>query len=132
MSELISIEASLGELNYRTNMTNGRQTVYCDEPQDKGGQDTAPAPRELLCMSLAACTAITLRMYAGRKNWNPGNIDVQVTLSEDENGNQIFARTITWQHALDDATRDRLLIVADKCPVHKLLSAGNTIITKMG
>lgn len=130
MSEQISISASLGPENYRTTMTNGRSTVFCDEPADKGGTDTAPAPRELLCMSLAACTAITLRMYAARKNWDPGNIDVQVTLREDESGKQIFDRTISWQHKQDDATRDRLLIVADKCPVHKLLSSGNEIITK--
>lgn len=129
MTDFISIEATLGAENYKTSMHNGRSTVFCDEPADKGGKDSAPAPRELLCMSLAACTAITLRMYAERKNWALGNIDVQVTLSEGGAGKQVFNRTIKPEHKQDQAIYDRLLMVADKCPVHKLLAGTNEIIT---
>ncbi len=94
-----------------------------DEPAGLGGGDTAPAPDQLLLSSLGACTAITLKMYAARKQWPLQDVQVALELDPDgkpDTGSDI-RRRITLVGPLDAAQRERLLQIANLCPMHKLL-----------
>jgi len=125
-------KASIATTKYRVELDNGRHLFGADEPVEQGGQDTAPAPDELLEASLASCTAITLRMYADRKQWNLEQIEVGVTLERVE-GKTVFTRNITLKGNLDAAQQERLLQIAKLCPVSKTLSGNieiNTSINK--
>lgn len=120
---------------YTLDVKNGRHHLYADEPLKFGSADLGPSPFEYLCASLGACTAITLRMYAGRKAWDIENISVKVThslrkLADGETKN-VFTRVITTEDNLDDDARGRLVEIANKCPVHKMLESGNIIETSL-
>ena len=112
--------ASIASTHYRVKLQNGRHELYADEPKEIGGGDTGPAPDELLEASLASCTAITLRMYAERKNWPVAEIEVTVGLQREE-GKTIFTRTITINGTINEIQRQRLLSIAKACPVSKTL-----------
>ena len=112
--------ASIASTHYRVKLQNGRHEFGADEPMDKGGTDTGPAPDELLEASLAGCTAITLRMYADRKAWKVTEIDVTVSLERIDN-KTIFTRSIKVEGDIDETQRERLLQIAKVCPVSKTL-----------
>ncbi len=112
--------ASIATAHYRVALNNGRHQFFADEPQTVGGTDTAPAPDELLEAALASCTAITLRMYADRKQWNVETIDVSVHLSR-ENGKTVFVKNIGVRGNITDIEKERLLAIARNCPVSKTL-----------
>lgn len=122
--------ASIATTKYRVQLDNGRHLFGADEPVDKGGQDTAPAPDELLEASLASCTVITLRMYADRKQWPMESVDVSVKLERVE-GKTIFTRDITLHGNLDAEQKERLLQIAKLCPVSKTLSGSSEINTSI-
>ena len=63
---------------YAHSLTAGHHTLIADEPRDKGGTDTGASPMQLLALSLAGCTAITIEMYAERKGWDVGDVEVEV------------------------------------------------------
>ena len=125
-----SAQAQSSNIPYRITLTDGRgHTWHADEPVADGGADTAPNPMQLVLSALGACTAITLQMYAGRKQWPLTQIDVNLQLNPEgkpADGNQI-TRSITLHGELDDEQRQRLLQIANACPVHKLLE-GNVRI----
>jgi len=123
-------KASIATTKYRVELDNGRHLFGADEPVEKDGQDTAPAPDELLEASLASCTAITLRMYADRKQWNLDGVEVEVTLERVE-GKTVFTRNITFKGNLDDEQKERLLQIAKLCPVSKTLSGSIEINTSI-
>lgn len=125
----IQAAAHLGANPYVTSLTSGNFSLLADEPLDKGGTNAGPTPQTLLCMSLAACTIITLRMYAERKQWHLGELHCDVQLVTNEDGTRWFDRKISASNPVDEATMQRLLIVADKCPVHKLLTNQHNIQT---
>jgi len=122
------ITSHIGATPYLVTHQAGRNTWLADEPEDVGGGDTAPAPYELLLSSLGACTSITLKMYAARKGWPLTEVDVTLTLETTETGSQID-RQIVLHGELSDEQRERLLQVANACPVHKLLSRPIAIST---
>jgi putative redox protein len=98
--------------------------LIADEPQDKGGGDAGPKPTELLAASLASCTAITMEMYAGRKGWDLGQVEVAVDFTEGTGDSApAFEVRIRVPAELDDEQRERLLVIAGKCPVHRALDA---------
>ena len=123
-------KASMTTAKYRVQLDNGRHLFTADEPLEQGGQDTAPAPDELLEAALASCTAITLRMYADRKQWNLEQIAVDVQL-ERTDGKTFFTRNIRLAGSLDSEQKERLLQIAKLCPVSKTLSGSIEINTSL-
>lgn len=119
---MTAIKASIGIEPYKIEIKSpGGNVLIADEPIDKGGQNKGFSPKELLASALAACTCATLRMYANRKSWELENVNVDIELNEEE-GQTKFIRRIELSGKLDQDQRDRLLKVANACPVHKILS----------
>jgi putative redox protein len=120
----------------------GRHVLSADEPFAAGGTDTGPGPYEYLTAALGACTAMTLRMYVKRKGWAVGRISVFVTHDHVHAEDCVdcetrdvkldrITRTIRVEADLDDERRQRLLEIANKCPVHRTLTSKITIETRL-
>jgi putative redox protein len=105
----------------------GGHALLVDEPPDVGGTDTGPRPTQLLAASLAGCTAITVEMYADRKGWEIGAIEVDVDLTYDGPVPTTFAVALKLPRELSDDQRQRLLAIAARCPVHKVLAGEATV-----
>jgi putative redox protein len=101
---------------------DGRHDLRVDEPPEAGGNNTGPRPTELLGASLAACIAITVEMYANRKGWDVGELEVDVEMSYEGPVPTSFEVGVKLPGDLDDEQRRRLLVIATKCPVHKVLA----------
>lgn len=97
-------------------------TLRLDEPPEAGGTGTGPRPTQLLGASLAACIAITVEMYAERKGWDLGEVEVEVELSYEWAVPVGFDVGLKLSGELDEEQRRRLLTIAGKCPVHKVLT----------
>ena len=93
-----------------------------DEPPEAGGTDTGPRPTQLLGASLAGCIAITVEMYANRKGWDVGPIEVDVEMSYEGPVPNSFEVGVKLSAELSEEQRRRLLVIATKCPVHKVLA----------
>ena len=93
-----------------------------DEPLDEGGSDSAPSPQELLAASLASCTAVTMEMYAARKGWDMGGVEVACEYTPAERGCATrFELILRLPEGLADEQVQRLHAIAAKCPVHRTL-----------
>ena len=96
--------------------------VIVDEPRIRGGEDEGPSPEELLAASLASCTAITMEMYAQRKGWDIGAVEVDVEFSPAERGCPTrFALVLRLPGHLNDEQVASLRVIAAKCPIHRTL-----------
>ncbi len=96
--------------------------LTADEPTDVGGEDAGPSPQELLAASLASCTAITMEMYAQRKGWEIGDVEVECTYSPSARGCPTrFVLTLRIPSGLPDEVVQKLQVIAAKCPVHRTL-----------
>jgi putative redox protein len=96
--------------------------LTADEPTDHGGDDEGPSPQELLAASLASCTAVTMEMYATRKGWEIGPIEVEVDYAPAERGCPTkFRLQMRLPNGCTDEQVDRLRAIAAKCPVHRTL-----------
>lgn len=139
-----AVTARIGASGFRTEMTARGLTFFADEPASIGGTETAPTPYDYLGAALAACTAMTLRMYAGRKKLPLEGVDVTVTHAKVHAADCLdcetasnakldqLTRTITIHGDLDPATRQRLLQIADRCPVHRTLESEIRVVTVAG
>ena len=106
----------------------GGHTIRIDEPTAAGGTDTGPSPTRLVAAGLASCVAVTMEMYATRKGWEIGPVEVDVDVTYRDYTPLSFAVTLHLPAELSDEQREGLLIIAGKCPVHKLI-AGETEVT---
>jgi putative redox protein len=96
--------------------------ITVDEPLDTGGEDTGPDPRELLAVSLASCTAITMEMYAARKGWDIGHVEVDVEYTPADRGSPTkFQLVVRLPDDLPEEQVQKLSVIAAKCPVHRAL-----------
>jgi putative redox protein len=103
--------------------------LISDEPEESGGGDQGPAPTELLAASLASCTAITMEMYAARKEWGLGTVEVAVDFTAaTPDDPATFDVKVTIGAELSEESQDRLLTIAGKCPVHRALKAQDVVI----
>jgi putative redox protein len=99
-----------------------QHSLLADEPTDHGGDDDGPSPQELLAASLASCTAITMEMYAKRKGWNLGPVEVQCEYTPAERGCPTkFRLDFRLPEGCTEEQIERLKVIAAKCPVHRTL-----------
>ena len=130
-----SVLAQSTKTPYRVTLTNAQgHTWYADEPADKGGQDTAPNPMQILLSALGACTTITLEMYANHKGIEIEHVQVDLSLNPDgdpEAGQNNIVRKIILKGDFTEDQHKRLLKVAESCPVHKLLTSNIQIQTEL-
>ncbi|MEX1081756.1 MAG: OsmC family protein [Halofilum sp. (in: g-proteobacteria)] len=109
--------------------------LVADEPEDAGGEGAGPAPHDYLLASLGACTAMTLRMYARHKGWDLRRVCVRVRRGEpsqrEDDGARVehLQRDIELEGDLDASQRARLVEIAERCPVHRTLTAEIEIAT---
>lgn len=133
------VEAGQGK--FTEDIFAGRHRLRADEPESAGGNDTGPSPYDLLLAALGACTAMTLRLYAERKNLPLERVTVELShdkihaadcaACETKDGHiDRIERLITLEGDLDDAQRTKLLEIADKCPVHRTLKSEVSISTR--
>ena len=134
--------AHIGEERYRSDIYAGPHMLVSDEPRDAGGTDAGPNPYGLLTAALGACTTITLRMYADLKKLPLKGVKVRLTHDkiyakdcaecETKEGKvDSFTREIELEGDLTPEQRQRLLQIADKCPVHNTLSHVSRIATTL-
>lgn len=124
----------------------GRHRIIADEPTSVGGLDSGPGPYDFLSIALGACTAMTLRLYAGHKGLSLGRVSVEVRHGKvpgdhcDDCGEQAagrsgkidrFERTIRVEGGFDPALATKIAEIADKCPVHKTLTSSSAVVTKV-
>ena len=131
-----------GQGKFQQDIRIGQHRLLADEPEAQGGDDTGPSPYDLLAAALGACTSMTLRLYADVKKLPLHGIQVLVRqrrrhredckdCAEGKASRIVyFERVIRLEGDLDEATRQKLLAIADKCPVHNTLEKGSRIITR--
>ena len=136
------VVAFLGEEGFTTQIKAGNHFFVADEPEEVGGNNFGPNPYELVSAGLAACTSMTVQMYAKRKGWKLEQVETHVNYSkehaidsqnsEDESAKiDTFKRILIIKSDLDEKQIQRLLEIANKCPVHKTLHSPTQIITSL-
>ncbi len=113
----------MGGYVHDVEIEGGRHRLVVDEPVAAGGTDAGPAPTRLLAAGLASCIAITIEMYAKRKEWEIGAVEVEVDVTYEDFTPNSFAATIRLPPGLSEEQRERLLVIARKCPVHKVIAS---------
>jgi putative redox protein len=127
---MTKVQAHIAEVDFAVAIEAGRHRWIVDEPPALGGQDAGPAPYDLLLGSLGACTAITLRMYAKRKQWPVRAVVVNLALTKSDAGTSV-QRTIAIEGDVSDEQRARMIEIAEKTPVTLTLKAGMQIHTQL-
>lgn len=126
------INAHLGQEKYKTTIHTATNTLIADEPLELEGQDLGFSPKELLASALGSCTIITLKIYANHKGWDLTDVKIDVTFDWiAETSKSVFTRKIELIGDLTDEQKDRLLKIADKCPVHKVLTNPTEVETSL-
>jgi putative redox protein len=118
-----------GSNGYAQQIHTSAHQLNADEPERRGGTNTGPAPFELMLASLGACTAITLRMYSERKQWDLGTTSIKLRLTREGEEPPRIERQISVTGKIDGEQRQRLLEIAEKTPVSRVLAAGVSMTT---
>lgn len=129
------VVAENGKGRYQQAVAAGQHQLLADEPESLGGADSGPAPFDLVMSGLGACTSITLRMYAERKGLALERVSVALSHDKvdiDGASRDRISRRITLEGDLNDEQRRRLLEIANKCPVHRLLSQSLVLDCSLG
>lgn len=127
---------------FTSDVKAGKHHLIADEPESVGGYDFGPSPYELVSAGLGACTVMTLHMYARRKKWDLQEVichinhhkNYEETLAATDGKPQkidVFSRAITLLGDLDETQKERLLEIADRCPVHRTLHGKVKVETKL-
>lgn len=131
---------NLNEYNFTTQIQTNSHNLVADEPESFGGDNFGPSPYEFLNVSLAACTAMTLKLYAQRKKWDLKEVYVYLTHSKkhlvDMDNEQpqyidYITKKLTFEGNLDESQRLKLKEIASRCPVHKTLVSSVVIETEL-
>ncbi|MCE9506758.1 MAG: OsmC family protein [Alphaproteobacteria bacterium] len=125
MTETVVTVEENGQGLYTQDVKTTHHHLIADEPADIGGSDRGPAPYELLLAALGACTSMTVRMYARQKQWDLQRVAVRLTHKKEPDAENkkrdVISRDITVEGGLDEAQRQKLLEIANKCPLHRTL-----------
>lgn len=116
---------TIGKTPYTTNVQYGKHVIIADEPEELGGQDQGITPTPLLLSSLGTCKAITVKMYADRKKWPLEEVILrlsQETKTSEQQQTTYIQCHISFKGNLDDDQKERLFKIAEKCPVHNILT----------
>lgn len=129
---MTEVNAVIHQQHYRTHLNTATNSLTADEPIANGGTGEGFGPEQLLAASLAACTSITLRMYADRKGYAVESIEVDVIMQRDKEMNITnINRKINIVGAATDEEKAKMLAIANNCPVHKILSNKIAINTEL-
>lgn len=117
------IQGKIGIQKYKCTIVWRKGTFYMDEPTSIDGKDLGPDPYTALLASLASCTLSTLRMYIDRKGWDIPEINIALNMSQETDGEvtTTITRSISFPTPIDEEIKKRLLSIAEKCPVSKIL-----------
>ena len=118
-----------GVAPYEQSVRVGRHSITADEPAALGGADAGPSPYGLLLSSLAACTSITLRMYADRKGWTLGHVHLDLRFVRADDGTETIERVVKLAPEVTAEQRAKYAEIVEKTPVTKTLKRGTTIAT---
>ncbi|MGR0138143.1 MULTISPECIES: OsmC family protein [Pseudomonas] len=118
---------TLNTENYRHSVNINHHELFTDLPKDLGGDDSAPSPHDYFDAALASCKALTVRLYAQKKDIPLTGVTVEVThdAAQEQKGRYTLNVKLTLKGVLSDAQRDELHHVADRCPVHKLMTTAD-------
>lgn len=122
---MIKIESKTKSENFEIEITSGSgHTIISDEPKIAGGQNKGMSPDELILSALASCTSATVKMYAKRKEWDLQTVHTVIKMIKGDKPGDLpsIHREIQLEGDLDVAQRERIMVIAEKCPVHKILS----------
>jgi putative redox protein len=124
------ITGTIGTQKYLCTISWRNGKLLMDEPENIGGNDLGPDPFSTLLASLAGCTLSTLRMYIDRKGWDIPEINISLNLTQENEGElaTTISKTLTFSTAISAEQKERLLFIAEKCPISKILK--NTINLK--
>jgi putative redox protein len=109
----------------------GGHHLVIDKPEESGGANQGPSPTRTLAAALAACAAITMEMYAGRKGWELGEVEVEVEMEYGQSAvPSSFVVVLRLPKGLTEEQAERLKAIAGKCPVHRALSNQSEVSIK--
>jgi putative redox protein len=123
--------ASIGTVNYATSIAAGHHRLSADEGPELGGKDSGPGPYDLLVAALGACTVITLRMYAERKQWPVNAVHADIHFVREGDKSHID-RVLSIEGPIDQEQKKRMAEIAERTPVTLTLKGGVEIRTKLG
>lgn len=123
------VSAKIGSENYKTVITSPTSEFITDMPEAEGGKNLGPKPKELLAAALAGCVAMTVKIYANRSKWLLQDVIVDVEIdTETTPGTTIFTKNVSFTGDLTNEQIQRLHVIAQKCPINKILQ--NLIVVK--